>query len=66
MARTGEISPLLSNLYLNEVDKMLERAKETTRNGKYTYIEYARYADDRAPRRREGSGTGPDPERHAA
>lgn len=26
------ISPLLSNIYLNEVDKMLERAKETTRN----------------------------------
>src|SRR3954465_4725798 len=42
----GVISPLLSNLYLNEVDKMLERAKETTRNGKYTYIESARYADD--------------------
>jgi RNA-directed DNA polymerase len=42
----GVISPLLSNLYLNEVDKMLERAKETTRNGQYTYIEYARYADD--------------------
>ncbi len=42
----GVMSPLLSNLYLNEVDKMLERAKETTRNGKYTYIEYARYADD--------------------
>ena len=42
----GVISPLLSNLYLNEVDKMLERAKEVTRNGKYTYIEYARYADD--------------------
>ena len=40
------ISPLLSNLYLNEVDKMLERAKETTRNGRYTYIEYARFADD--------------------
>jgi RNA-directed DNA polymerase len=38
----GVISPLLSNLYLNEVDKMLERAKETTRNGKYTYVEYAR------------------------
>src|SRR5499425_384125 len=36
----------LSNLYLNEVDKMLERAKEVTRNGKYTYIEYARFADD--------------------
>jgi RNA-directed DNA polymerase len=42
----GVISLLLSNLYLNEVDKMLEKAKETTRNGKYTYIEYARYADD--------------------
>jgi RNA-directed DNA polymerase len=42
----GVISPLLSNLYLKEVDKMLERAKETTRNGRYTYIEYARYADD--------------------
>ena len=42
----GVISPLLSNLYLNEVDKMLERAKEVTRNGQYTYIEYARYADD--------------------
>ena len=25
---------------------MLERAKETTRLGKYTYIEYARFADD--------------------
>src|SRR5271169_4535975 len=42
----GVISPLLSNLYLNEVDKMLERAKETTRYGKYTNIEYARFADD--------------------
>src|SRR4051794_9741432 len=42
----GVISPLLSNLYLNEVDKMLEKAKEVTRNGKYTYVEYARYADD--------------------
>jgi RNA-directed DNA polymerase len=42
----GVISPLLSNLYLNEVDQMLERAKEVTRNGKYTYLEYARYADD--------------------
>jgi len=38
----GVISPLLSNLYLNEVDKMLEKAKETTRNGRYTYVEYAR------------------------
>ena len=42
----GVVSPLLSNLYLTEVDRMLERAKETTRLGKYTYIEYARFADD--------------------
>jgi RNA-directed DNA polymerase len=42
----GVISPLLSNLYLNEVDRMLERAKAVTRRGKYTYLEYARFADD--------------------
>jgi hypothetical protein len=48
----GVISPLLSNVYLNEVDAMLERAKEVTRNGRHTHIEYARCADDRAPRRR--------------
>jgi RNA-directed DNA polymerase len=39
-------SPQLSNIYLNEVDRMLERAKEATRYGKYTAIEYARFADD--------------------
>jgi len=42
----GVISLLLSNLYLTEVDKMLERAKEVTRNGRWTAIEYARFADD--------------------
>jgi len=42
----GVISPVLSNLYLNEVDRMLERAKAVTRYGKYTGIEYARFADD--------------------
>jgi len=42
----GVISPLLSNLYLNEVDRMLERAKEVTREGIYTHLEYARFADD--------------------
>jgi hypothetical protein len=30
----GVISPLLSNFYLTEVDRMLERAKEVTRRGK--------------------------------
>jgi RNA-directed DNA polymerase len=42
----GVISPLLSNLYLTEVDRMLERATETTRQGQYTYVEYVRWADD--------------------
>jgi len=42
----GVIWPVLSNLYLNEVDRMLERAKAVTRYGKYTGIEYARFADD--------------------
>jgi len=42
----GVISPLLSNLYLNEVDAMLEKAKHVTRRGRYTHIEYARFADD--------------------
>jgi len=44
----GVISPLLSNIYLTEVDAMLERAKAVTRNGQHTYVEYARYADDLA------------------
>ena len=47
----GVISPLLSNLYLTEVDRMLERAKEVTRKGRWTSVEYARFADDRVPRR---------------
>ena len=46
VAQGGPLSPLLSNLYLSEVDEMLERAKEATRQGNYTYIEYARFADD--------------------
>ena len=42
----GVISPVLSNLYLTEVDRMLEKAIETTRYGKYTSVQYARFADD--------------------
>src|SRR6266566_8063658 len=42
----GVISPVLSNLYLNEVDRMLEKAVETTRRGKSTDVQYARFADD--------------------
>ena len=42
----GVVSPLLSNVYLTEVDRMLEKAITTTRRGKYTHVQYARFADD--------------------
>jgi RNA-directed DNA polymerase len=42
----GVISPLLSNLYLDQVDRMLEKAKGVTRNDPWTYVEYVRFADD--------------------
>ena len=44
--QSGVVSPLLANIYLNEVDKMLERTKKATRKGKYVHLEYARFADD--------------------
>ena len=34
----GVLSPWLSPLYLTEVDRMLERAKEVPRNGTYTSL----------------------------
>src|SRR2546428_1168827 len=42
----GVLSPLLANIYLTEVDAMLERATTVTREGAYTRVDYARYADD--------------------
>src|SRR4051812_10086838 len=42
----GVISPMLSNVYPNEVDRMLEKAIITTRGGAYTNVQYARFADD--------------------
>jgi len=42
----GVISPLLSNSYLNEVDRMLQRAQEVTCYEGWTAIDYVRYADD--------------------
>ncbi len=37
---------MFSNVYHKEVDKMLERAKEVTRQGQGMRVEYARFADD--------------------
>src|SRR6266853_2579865 len=42
----GVISPLLSNLYLNQVDQMLEKAIRTTGREPYTHVQYACFADD--------------------
>jgi len=42
----GVISPVMSNLYLNEVDKMLEKAQAVTAYGAYPHLTYTRYADD--------------------
>ncbi len=42
----GVISPLLSNVYLNAVDGMLEQAREVTREGGQARVQYARFADD--------------------
>ncbi len=46
LSQGGPLSPLLSNVYLNPVDRMLEQAQETTRQGPYRYVTYARWADD--------------------
>ena len=43
----GYFTPDFKYLILNEVDKMLEQAKEVTcRRSGFTHIEYARFADD--------------------
>ena len=46
VAQGDVLAPVFSNVYLTEVDRMLERAKAVTGRGKYTRVEYARYADD--------------------
>src|SRR5260370_21048490 len=40
------VSPLLSNLYLHEGDRMQQKAIASTRRGKYTHAQSARLADD--------------------
>lgn len=42
----GVISPLFANLYLNEIDRMLEKAQQVTKTNRYANLTYARYADD--------------------
>lgn len=42
----GPLSPLLSNIYLNKVDAMLEKAKSVTARRGCSNIDYVRWADD--------------------
>jgi RNA-directed DNA polymerase len=42
----GVISPLLSNVYLTEVDRRLEKAMATTTRSVHCHVQYARFADD--------------------
>jgi len=40
------IGPMWANVFLNDVDRMLEQAQAATRQGTYEVVRYARYADD--------------------
>jgi RNA-directed DNA polymerase len=40
------IGPLWANVFLNDVDVMLERAQAATKQGKYEVVRYTRFADD--------------------
>ena len=40
------IGPLWANVYLNDVDRMLERAQTATKQGPYETVRYTRFADD--------------------
>lgn len=46
VAQGSVIGPLWANLYLNDVDRMLEQAQTATRDGKYERVRYVRFADD--------------------
>jgi RNA-directed DNA polymerase len=40
------IGPLWANVFLTDVDRMLERAQEATKQGAYEVVRYTRFADD--------------------
>lgn len=42
----GVISPLLSNIYLHDVDKVMEKAIDTTKTRDFPNMTFARFADD--------------------
>jgi len=42
----GVLSPLLANIYLNEIDKLFEEAAVRARRNGYGAMDYSRFADD--------------------
>lgn len=46
LSQGDPLSPLISNVYLNAIDEMLEKAKQTTQTNGYENLEYVRFADD--------------------
>jgi group II intron reverse transcriptase/maturase len=50
----GPFSPLAANIYLNQVDWAFDAIRRKTAEGPYEAVNYHRFADDSAPRRREG------------
>jgi RNA-directed DNA polymerase len=50
----GPFSPLAANIYLNDLDWCFEQLRQQTEDGPYDSLNYHRFADDSAPRRREG------------
>jgi RNA-directed DNA polymerase len=63
----GIASPALAHAALDGLEALLRERFAATRSQRTrNKVHLVRYADDCAPRRGEGSGTGPDAERHAA
>ena len=63
----GILSPVLANGALDGLQRLLvERFTSTPSRQRKHKVHLVRYADDCAPRRQEGSGSGPELERHAA
>jgi RNA-directed DNA polymerase len=53
----GPFSPLAANIYLNEVDWAFDAIRRQTAQGPFEAVNYHRFADDCAPRRRTGGAS---------
>jgi RNA-directed DNA polymerase len=63
----GIASPALANRTLDGLERLLALRFAATQAQQHRHkVHLIRYADDCAPRRQEGSGSGPEPECHAA